>query len=110
MRNTILIITIIYIALIANTDLFAQDAQNVEQVRRIYIFWNNAYDVVVQDDYVYVAVWLSGLRIVDIFYPENPEEVGYWDDNPGSARGVTVSGGYAFEGENQICIKFDSIE
>ena len=37
----------------------------------------------------------SGLRIIDIADPASPVEVGFYD-TPGDARGVVVSGSYAY--------------
>ena len=87
MRISILLIISICIALTAGADLFAQDRENVEQVARIYNQWDYAEDVVVVGDLAYVATGSSGLSIVNVSDPENPELIGYWDDNSGSARG-----------------------
>ena len=95
LRFTILLITAICVALTAGADLFAQDAENVEQVGRIYNQWDNANDVVVVGNLAYVAVGVSGLQIADLSDPEHPEEVGYYDTD-GYAEGVTVSGDYAY--------------
>ena len=37
----------------------------------------------------------SGLRVIDVSNPTNPQEIAYYD-TPGSARGVYVTGGYAY--------------
>ncbi len=93
MRITILLIISICIALTAGADLLAQDAENVEQVGRIYNQWHSAQDVVVVGDLAYVAAGVSGLQIVNVSNPENPEEVGQCN-TPGSD--VAVSGDYAY--------------
>ena len=72
MRITIISIIIICVVLIAGADLFAQDAENVEQVGRIYNQWSYIFDVVVVGDLAYVAAGGSGLQIVDVSDPENP--------------------------------------
>ena len=97
MRITIILFTIICIAFLVSADLFAQDHENVEQVGRIYNHWDSAEDVFVVGNLAYVAAGRSGLQIVDVSDPENPEVIGYWDDNPGSAIGATV-----FTKERQI--------
>jgi len=38
----------------------------------------------------------GGLRIVDISDPENPEEIGYYDESIGGISDVSVSGDYAY--------------
>ena len=96
MKSVILLILIVCVALTADANLFAQDAENVEQVGRIYNQLDIALDVVVSDDLAYVAAGVSGLQIVDISNPDSPELVGYWDDNIWFARGVAVSGNYAY--------------
>jgi len=96
MHNTILLIISICIALTVGTELFAQDHENVEQVGRIYNQWHDARDVVVVGSLAYIATEESGLQIVDVSNPEDPEIVGYWIDNPGLAYGVAVSGDYAY--------------
>ncbi|NQU05918.1 MAG: hypothetical protein HQ568_07480, partial [Calditrichaeota bacterium] len=96
MRNIIILITIICIAFLANADLFAQDAENVEQVSRIYNHWSSSGCIVIQGDYAYIATGLSGLQIVDISDPDNFEIVGYYDDNPNSISDVYVSSDYAY--------------
>ena len=74
----------------------AQNRENVEQVGRIYNQWDHAWNVVVEGDYAFVAAGVSGLQILDISDPENPEVVGYWDDNPGEAKCVFVVGDFAY--------------
>ncbi len=97
MYNTTLFLTIICIIFTVSPDVYAQEHENVEQIGRIYNQWDYAHDVVVVGGLAYVAAGLSGLQIVNIFNPENPEIIGYWDDNPGSAIGATV-----FTKERQI--------
>lgn len=94
MRNTILLFTVICIALTAGADLYAQDHENVEQVERIYDQWDDTENVVVVVDLAYVAAELSGLQVADMSDSENPEVIGYWD-YINTAKGVTVSGDYA---------------
>lgn len=57
-------------------------------------------DIAVGDNYVYVADWHGGLRIIDVSTPSNPTEVGFFDDiNDIFLRfdkRVTISGGYAY--------------
>lgn len=100
MREAVVLITITCIAFVANADLFAQPQEiidgNIEQVGRIYNFWDEALDVAVQGDFAYVATGLSGLQILDISDPENPVAVGSCDNIPGSANGVFVLGDLAF--------------
>lgn len=76
--------------------VYAQDHENLEQVGRIFEFWEYGYDVAVQNKYAYVATGLSGLQIVDVSDPAHPELTGYWDNNPGKSMRVTVAGDYAY--------------
>jgi uncharacterized repeat protein (TIGR02543 family) len=50
-------------------------------------------DIKISGHYAYIAG--DGLRIVDIANPSNPTEVGF-NDSPNLARGVVLSGDYAF--------------
>ena len=52
-------------------------------------------DLVVVDNYAYLATGDAGLRVVDISDPVNPTAGGNFD-TPGYAEGIAVSGGYAF--------------
>ena len=79
MRNIILLFTIVCIAVTANADLFAQEHEGVERISRLYNFWERAHDVVVSEDYAFVAAGLSGLQVLDISDRENPEIVTYLD-------------------------------
>ena len=96
MSRFVFTVTTILAALTATSSLPAQDHEGVEQVGRIYNFWDGAYDIVVQEDYAYIAAGRSGLQIVDFFDFDSPEVVGYWDDNPGEAKGISISGRYAY--------------
>jgi len=84
--------TVLCILFLSVSDrLFAQDAENVEHVGRIYNQWLNTYNIVIEDNLAFVAAGRTGLQIVDVSDPENPESLSYWDDNPGEARDVVVS-------------------
>jgi len=54
-----------------------------------------AYGVAIAGSYASVADADSGLRVIYVSDPENPEEVGYCDTQ-GSALGVAVAGSYAY--------------
>ncbi|MDP8240369.1 MAG: T9SS type A sorting domain-containing protein [Candidatus Hatepunaea meridiana] len=109
MPNTRLFFTIICITLIAGAELYSQDAENVEQVGRLYNQWDCANGVVIVGDLAYIATGISGLQILNISDPENPEIIGYWDDNPGIANSVTVSGDYAYVAYSPIWISGDPV-
>ena len=51
--------------------------------------------VAVSGDYVYVADYADGLRIIDVSNPTNPAEAGFFDTDD-LAYGVAVSGNYAY--------------
>ncbi|NQT35693.1 choice-of-anchor D domain-containing protein, partial [bacterium] len=67
-----------------------------------------AYDVFIQGDYAYIADFNSGLTVVDISDPENPEVAANFDDyeNP-SARGIFVVDDIAFVGSGYSLLSFD---
>jgi len=92
---SITFLIILSLILVSNPGV-AQDNENVEMLGRIYNQWMTAYDVVVRGEYAYVATGVSGLQIVDISNIEEPEIVGFYDDNKGWARDVAISGDYAY--------------
>ena len=106
MRNFLVLLTIILLS--TSAGLFAQDAENVEQVGRIYNYWSEAWDVVVVDDLAYVATRLYGLQIVNVSNPEHPEEVGYCD-TPQEAYGVAVSGDFAYVADDESGLSIISV-
>jgi hypothetical protein len=57
--------------------------------------FGEARAVCVSGSYVYVAACDSGLRVIDVSTPSNPQEVGYCE-TPGYALDVYVSGSYAY--------------
>ena len=57
------------------------------------------YDVAISGDYAYLAAGPDGLRVVSIFNPANPSEVGFVD-MPNYAYDVAVYGDYAFVADN----------
>ncbi|MDP8240185.1 MAG: hypothetical protein P9X24_13935 [Candidatus Hatepunaea meridiana] len=87
-------ITFFLLILFLPLQIHAQGS-GIDEVGRIN-GWDKARDLFVRGDYAYVATELSGLQILDISNPENPELVGYWDDNPLEAQCVYVSGDYAY--------------
>ena len=93
MRNNVILVTIACLVFMASVNLFAQDAENVELVGRIN-YWIGAFDIVVDSNLAYVATGSSGLQIVDVTDPENPEVTGYWDGDGVSS--LTKSGNYVY--------------
>jgi len=63
-----------------------------------FLDFGTAWHLAQVGDYVYVAAYENGLKIIDVSDPENPEEVGSWDDVGIRAWDVFVSGDYAFIG------------
>ena len=96
MRYTILVIAVICFALIANTELYAQEHENITQIGRLWNFWEAVYDVKIVDDFAYVAAGVSGLQVVDIAGQGHPYVTGYFDDNPSYVYSLAISGDYAY--------------
>lgn len=71
------VVTLLFAFLTASVVL-AQDSSDVRMVSRIYDYWHYAGDVDIQGDFAYVATGLSGLQILDISNPEEPEVAGVW--------------------------------
>ncbi len=95
MRRTIFLFTAFCVVLTTSPGLFAQSHENVELVNQSMLRWFGAEEIVVQDQYAYIATGLSGLQIVDISDPENPELAGYYD-YPNEATDLAVEGNYAY--------------
>ena len=55
----------------------------------------DAQGILVVNDFAYIADGSSGLRIIDVSDPENPDELGSYD-TPGISRAVFVVGDYAY--------------
>ena len=72
MKSLMIIFTFLALVLMTGS-IYTQDAENVEQVGRIYNQWDKVNDVVVVDNLAYVAAGYSGLQIVDVSNPENPD-------------------------------------
>ena len=88
------------ISLFLTTCNFAQDHENIEQVGRIYSFWNKAGAMAIQEDLLYLTTERSGLQIIDISDPENPIAVGFSDNSIGSSLGLALQDDFAFLVDN----------
>jgi hypothetical protein len=74
----------------------AQEHFNIEQVARLYNYPDQVRDIYIVGDRAYLAASASGLQIFDISDPDNPESMGYYDDNIGQAYAVQVVGNIAY--------------
>jgi hypothetical protein len=68
----------------------AQDSLNVTKLGG-YAYWEEAFDVVVSEDIAFVATFTTGVKIVDISDPTEPQEIGSYD-TPGRATDFAVTG------------------
>ncbi len=73
----------------------AQDSWNIQLASSLTSFWQKSEDLVVVDQYAFVAAGESGLHIVNISDPTRPFEVGSLD-LPGYSRSLVVVGDYAY--------------
>ncbi len=55
----------------------------------------SAWAVAADGDYAFVADWTSGLQVIDIRDPRDPDTAGYYD-TPGFANHVCIDGNYAY--------------
>ncbi len=92
---------VIVVALAVCAAGFGQDAENVELVGRIYNYWDDALDVVVENDLAYVATGNSGVQIVDVSEPENPTVIGFWMDEVSSIEVLTIADEYVYAGDDR---------
>ncbi len=109
MKQIFVIIIALTLTLMTGRAL-AQDAENIEQVGRIYNQWSSSRYIITVGDLAYISAGFSGLQIVDISDPESPEVIGFWDENLESIRGISISGNYAYLAEGWNGIRIISIE
>jgi choice-of-anchor B domain-containing protein len=66
-----------------------RDLQNIEEVASYQAGPPNAiiHNVVVDGDFVHIAYYSEGYRVVDVTDPENPVEAGFFDTYEGSSGG-----------------------
>lgn len=84
-----------YVAGDAGLEVF--DISNSGNPRRVAnLFTAHSKDVVVQDDYAYLADAGAGLQVIDIRNPINPQPVGHLVLEGGSGRSVAVQGQSAY--------------
>ncbi len=57
---------------------------------------NNVYSFHIVENIMYAADFARGLIIIDITDPENPIEIGNYDDDNVAARGIDVHGDYVY--------------
>ena len=80
-------------------DVFIAEKFDIQIPRTSDVFYENttgeATDVFVNGDYVYLVDWNSGLAIIDISDPTNPDTLVY-ENTDGVAKGVYIDGDYAY--------------
>ncbi len=81
-------IVIIFMMALPFTSI-AQDSSGVELVHDYHTYMAYSHYAEVQGDYAYLATGETGLEILDISDPENPEWIGTYD-TPGDSRYVKV--------------------
>jgi hypothetical protein len=91
MKTAITITTLLFLSGVG----FSQDSLNVSVTGSLYNNWGDVEDMKIGDDFAYVAVGLSGLRILDIRDPASPIELGHCLE-PNDASAVDVQGHYAY--------------
>ncbi len=72
--------------------LDVSDPANAALVGRTDVLPGRVMEIVLAQDYAYVAGGYQGLRIIDVSDPTSPSEVGFYD-TPGHAWGIAVAAG-----------------
>ena len=80
------------------------DPAKPEFVGQTSILSDVVQDVAVAGDYVYIADYDAGLRVINVGNPSAPVEVGAYD-TPGLALGVAVVGSYAYIADYQAGLR-----
>ncbi len=94
MKRSLQLLTI-GIVLTLSLSSFAQDRHNIERIGYYGANWGEIWNIEIQGDLAYLASFDSGLRIIDISNPEQPDEVNFFDAG-GNSRAVVVEGNYAY--------------
>ncbi len=75
MHKAAILLTIICIVFVASADLHAQDRENIEQVGRLYNFWDTASDIIIDGDIAFIADGRAGVKIINIANRGNIVEI-----------------------------------
>ena len=92
------------------SDLVPHRAPKPNSFRLPYIFLFSFWfqDVTISGDYPYVAGYESGLQIIDIRNPENPNWIGEYHTE-GEAQGVAISNDYAYIADSDSGLQIATI-
>jgi len=76
--------------------LILSDPENPSEIGRYTNIGSSLWDIVVQENYAYLASDSYGLSIIDISDPENPHEVGRFSVPMTDITGIDIKGDIAF--------------
>jgi hypothetical protein len=93
MLKPLLIITTIFLFILP-LQAFNGDHENVEEISTLHYWWGVA-DVEISGSYIYLVTEGTGLSVIDISDPEQPEEIGFFG-TPRWALDVSIVGNYAY--------------
>ena len=90
------IITFLFFMLIAVSSVFAQDDIEMQIAGRMFVNWSTAeeMEVVVREDFAFVALDPGGIHILDISNPRNPQIVWYNDTDFPCAKSPVIFENY----------------
>lgn len=71
------------------------DPTKPQEIAKTEVLPGVVEDIAISGYFAYIADSEGGLRVFDIYYPNSPKEIGFYD-TPGSAYGVTIDAGYAY--------------
>ncbi|MDP8238093.1 MAG: T9SS type A sorting domain-containing protein [Candidatus Hatepunaea meridiana] len=90
------IITIFLAVISMNYQAYAKENKNLHQIGRLFSSWTDSYDVIVRDDFAYIAAGVSGLQIVDISDQHQMKLKGSFNQNPGYVQNILLKDDIAF--------------
>ncbi len=102
--RSFIILTTISIIVFSPTFSMAQDSLNIRNLGRLWR--QQAHAVVVRDSFAYIADLSTGLHILNVSHPTNPQHVSF-SATSGTARCIAVSSRYAFVGHDSGLTVFD---
>ncbi len=68
-------------------------AQEIHEIAVVEL--EEAFEVIIRDDLAYVCDGFSGLRVINVSDPANPDPIGHWD-SPGNNLGLNIENNLAF--------------
>jgi len=88
-----------------SASLFAQNHENIELISQTCEFWSDIEDIVISENFAYVAANVSGLQILDLSDPLRPVVIGYYKQDRMIAKCLFLSENIVYIGHRTgVCM------